>query len=654
MIAQIMMKFARYKRLSRWFLGPISSWFYLHFILPGFLAAQTDSVSLQHIVLPEAIVQEPPTIRTGYMAWRADSLPFVSPISLANRMALENGLFLRQNAPGTLATVSARGAGPNRTAVIWNGLNLQSPMNGVVDASLIPLWPGDRLTVRQGGNSAAQGSGSMGGCVLVESVGSQQKNGLHGNLGANFGSFEALAFQSELTFHTSQCNGTLRANWQDAENDFTYLKKGLDGREYPTKQVNNFVEKTDIQQFNQWRIDKKNKVSSAAWWQNAFRQIPPASTESPSNTWQRDRATRLISNWEHKQNSHSTLQTRLAFQDEFIAFQLAGKTEESRSQNLLASTELETHIGHKTSCRFVTSAQWLRAQSDGYEPGDNWYQQRRLSGTAQFNQLFSKKVRLTALIRQEWAEKQAAPFTYTLGWEFPIRKLGKARGHFSRNYNLPTFNDRFWKALGNKDLLPEKGYSADLGWSYKTQPVALDVTAFYLLLDDWILWQPGSDGLFRPDNLRQVISKGIETAVTSTFMLWHTKFAINLHLQCSETYNSDVSQGLEAYLNKQLPYTPMLSGGLGIRAHKGAFSGAYLQQITGKRYVSSDNLSELPAFSTATLQCNFDFGQLKNWRLSNSFELYAAVENLWDTTYQSLANRPMPGRNWRVGLRAKW
>lgn len=56
-----------------------------------------------------------------------------------------------------------------RSPVLWNGLPLQSAMHGVVDLALIPIWPGDRVEVRYGGQSAAQSSGSMGGSVILES-----------------------------------------------------------------------------------------------------------------------------------------------------------------------------------------------------------------------------------------------------------------------------------------------------------------------------------------------------------------------------------------------------------------------------------------------------------------------------------------------------
>jgi len=118
--------------------------------------AQQDSF----LVLPPATIVDARFERTGYAVWQADSLPFSGTLGLSDRLSWDNALLLRTQSPGGLSTVSARGAGPSRTPVVWQGINLQSTMNGVVDVSLIPLWAGDRVLLRYGGQSAAQSSGA--------------------------------------------------------------------------------------------------------------------------------------------------------------------------------------------------------------------------------------------------------------------------------------------------------------------------------------------------------------------------------------------------------------------------------------------------------------------------------------------------------------
>ncbi len=614
------------------------------------IAAQSDTI-VSELSIPEALVLEKRFSTAGFTIWQADSLPTAAVLSLSNRLFWENGLDLRQNAPGTLATLSARGAGPNRTAVFWNGLSLQSPMNGVVDASLLPLWNGDRLAVLQGGNSAAQSSGAMGGTVLIETPFEQNEPGLYGQLAIGGGSFAQQSAQGSAELIRKKTASRIRANWQSAENNFPFQAIALNGQSYKSRQQNNFAEKIDIQQFNRFVLHKKHVLKTAAWYQHAFRQIPPAITEATANTWQRDWSARAVATWEFNPQKHFKLQSRIAWQDEFIAFHFAGKTEESRAQTALLGSEWRQQTGRGLEWKLGATAQQIRAVSDGYQIKGKWYAQARLAGYTQVERSFGASGKFSALLRQEWVEALAAPFTWTLGWELPTGKRGMLRGHVSRNFNLPTFNDRFWETLDKSQLKPEKGYSADFGWAFKRRRFAAEITAFQLLLDDWILWQPSpQDGIFRPGNLRKVNSRGLEASSSLAFKCMGVQWRAKAHLQWSATENAAVYGGAESVLGKQLPYTPRVSAGGGLWAIVGGLSGAYLHQFTGKRFVSSDNMTLLPDFQTGTLLLCFSFrGCPRAWvkGLAVDFRL----ENIWDVQYQSLANRPMPGRNWRLEIR---
>lgn len=94
--------------------------------------------------------------------------------------------------------------------------------------------------------------------------------------------------------------------------------------------------------------------------------------------------------------------------------------------------------------------------------------------------------------RCEYAEGQAkGVWTWALGADWK-----GFQAHLARTFNLPTLNDRFWRNLGNPDLLPERGYSASARYVYRRGAWRAGGGLFHLLVDDWILWQPGSDGLF--------------------------------------------------------------------------------------------------------------------------------------------------------------
>lgn len=616
------------------------------FVFPVALWAQRDS----SVILEEAIVRASRFQYTGFSRWQADTLPVTGVQSLANRLFEENILTVRLNAPGTLATLSARGAGASRTPVFWNGWNLQSPMNGVVDASLLPLWQGDQLQLLRGGYSAAQSSGAMGGTVEINTLDFPEKT--RAEIGLQGGSFGTRSMDGSYGITSGAYSGLLRARYARADNNFPFTITGLNGKPVEKRQLNNFGRVGDIQQCNQWTAGK-HSIRTAGWLQWAFREIPPTTIEAPSERWQQDQSARFTAQWQYRATARNRLVTDAAWLDESLDFRHAGKTDRSRSHTLGLKSEWRAQPGPGWTWRAGMSETGIFARADGYREKNTWFRQNRLATYASMEKLWFHQLRLSGVVRQEWADWQATPFTWSLGAEYRTVRFGKLRGHFSRNFNLPTFNDRFWQTLGNPALKPEKGYSSDLGWEYQTGPFSCQLSGYQILLNDWILWSPGADGLFRPGNLRRVRSRGLE--LTGKYRWSPGRWRLNFGLsgQWSDTRNIAVYDGSEASLNKQLPYTPGLSAGGSILVSCGPFSATYLHQLTGRRYVTSDNLAWLNAFQTGDLLCQwvFQWGKReKTQRLTVGMQW----RNLWNTSYQWLINQPLPGRNWSCSVDYSW
>ncbi len=649
--AQIMKKFARFNGLtSRGVVAILKGSILVCILFSPFLLHSQHPDSPQnpsliaHISLPQATIRDVRFERTGYAFLKVDSFPISGPIPLSDRLLWEAPLDVRVNAPGTLATLSIRGSGPTRTPVFWNGINLQSPMNGVVDASLLPIWQDDKLEIHYGGQSAAQSSGAMSGSVeLIQGTQSFGK-GLNGTLQASTGSFGRQEAGGSMGYSNQGFATMIRVAGQAADNDFYYQKKGLDGQFYSKKQVNNGLKKADLQQFNQWKINDKNSLKTAFWVQNAFRELPPLSTESPRETWQRDRAHRFVLNWDHAADVRSLWTTRVAWLDDYLAFYLAGNTDTSRSRQVLLSTERSASLGKHWAWRLGGNALRQWAQVDGYVDSTTWFGQTRLAGFA-MGEWHKGNTRFSGLLRQEWAEAQATPFTASLGGQIGLGRVGEGVFHISRNFNLPTLNDRFWKNLGRPDLRPEKGYSADLGWVLKKADFSLEITGFQLIMDDWILWQPDSTGLFRPDNVRKVWSRGMEGGGSRQWLLGPWILGLSGRLQLSKTTNVSVYTGSESALGKQLPYTPKASAGFTFRVTHGVVSAAYTQQFTGERLDNSGKAVNGFQIGNILASCEL-------WK--HRIAVNIRIENLWNSQYEVIRYRPMPGRSWQLGLGIKW
>ena len=85
-------------------------------------------------------------------------------------------IFIRNYGSGGLATASFRGSNAYHTPVIWNGINIQNPMNGQIDFSAIPVFLSDELSLQYGGNGGIWGSGAMAGLLVMNSsISTQEK-----------------------------------------------------------------------------------------------------------------------------------------------------------------------------------------------------------------------------------------------------------------------------------------------------------------------------------------------------------------------------------------------------------------------------------------------------------------------------------------------
>jgi vitamin B12 transporter len=607
--------------------------------------ANTLTAQIADTTLPEVRVTAPRFDQIGYTSWRSDTALALGASTLAERLLLEQPLLVRANAPGTLATASARGMGPNRTLIVWEGLSLQSPQNGVTDLALIPTWPQDEIEVRTGGQSAAFSSGAMGGSILL-GVPAPTRYGWHVQARAEAGSFDRRSGGVTLKWRSGPHSSQTRCWVHRARNDFKYRNTALIGM--PTvRQLNNEAQRIDIQQVNIWSLSGRTSLRTSLWHQNVWRQIPPSMTEAPSNAWQRDRNTRMIATLDHTPHARALVRVRAAYNDEWLAFFFAGQTDSSHARTALLSTEYVYQLRPEWRMKsgIQTQRQW--AQADGYADSSRWWVLQR-SALYAMSEGKWRHWHWSGQVRQEYFGGERVPLVWSAGAERKCGTVPGVRWHVSRNFNVPTFNDRYWQVYGKPDLRPESGYSADVGIFQRTENTArravmVEATLYALEVRDWILWQPGADGIFRPDNLRRVRSLGGEGHVRYELRA-HGHWVLDGRYQYVRAVNVAVYSGAQTALGHDLIYTPRHSGTVTLSYKNNWLSMSYAHQLSGRRFTNSDNSGVLRGYQTGTL--------LASVRLGSHWTLDGRVDNTGDVAWQMIEWRPMPGRSWNLGVTA--
>ena len=153
-------------------------------------------------------------------------------------------------------------------------------------------------------------------------------------------------------------------------------------------------------------------------------------------------------------------------------------------------------------------------------------QRFELSSLLSLNKQLAGRINLNLMIRQDMIDnKFIAPIPY-LGFDLRLMKDDRLvlKGNVAGNYHHPSLNDLYWEPGGNPDLLPEKGYSYELGLQYRSvfagNILESGFTAYRSDIQDWIIWIPSFRGYWEPQNIDRVLSQGIE-AVSYTHLRAH-------------------------------------------------------------------------------------------------------------------------------------
>ena len=171
--------------------------------------------------------------------------------------------------------------------------------------------------------------------------------------------------------------------------------------------------------------------------------------------------------------------------------------------------------------------------------------------------------KLSMTLRSIGTDSIDTPLSPSFGSEFILKRTEdlslKWNVLASRNFRIPTLNDRYWNPGGNPDLKMEEGFSVETGLDMefikKSYKQITNVSVFKMWVNNWIIWLPQGP-FWSPENLREVEVSGVEISTQGTFSLgkvennWTTAYSFTRSKNMTAIDRFDRSAG------KQLPYVP--------------------------------------------------------------------------------------------------
>ncbi len=603
--------------------------------------AQLDTVK----ILPEAQVtaQRFNHLSVGQVQMQNDSqtFSFYKNLRLSDYLQSETPLSIKAYGTG-VATVSMRGTAANHTAILWNGINLQNPLNGGSDLAIVELGAVTRVDVKLGGCSALCGSGAIGGIVYLDNE-KPPNEGFHGNMGYDFGSFGLSNGHAQLDFNKKRFGGSVRLSHQKATNDFIFKNTAEIGQ--PLQRAKHAAYDFFNVTANLFGQLSNNDFIKINFWQSRnYREITPTMTSRSDNAIYRDTANRLATEWTHIfKKSYLKLRGAYLYDKNFYQSDVI-ENSQNGVRSLIGEGEWNYALSEKHSFRAGFNS--TNDQSDN----NNYRKNHERTRFAMFlsDAFVSNFITLTANIRQEWLNK-LQPTTFSVGFEKNISKIAAKndfilRGSLSRNYNVPTFNDLYWPNLGNSDLATEQGWSKEIGISFKTkkeyQQWQADLTIFDIDVKNRIVWQPQSDGQWRPTNLFQVQSQGFEALVRLQGSKQGLKYRISANYQFAHA--TDGKGGVQLFV-------PAHKGSLSTWLHYKKAYVSWQQTASSKRYGTTDKTTWTKPFTLTDVTLGYTPSySSKKTAFELKTDIRLRVSNVFNADYELIRFYPNPKRLYRL------
>lgn len=309
--------------------------------------SQDTTIELTEVMVtaPRFIVDKP-----GFKSTTFDTttLLIYQQRNLSDLLADESPLFIKSYGLGSLATSAFRGGSAYHTAVLWNGINISSPMNGQLDFSLVPVAGFGEIRIEHGGSSTLFGSGAVAGSIYLNNQPRFGK-GMSTRLDLSAGSFSDFRQNATVEISKDRWVSSLQIFNATAVNDFTFQNTFRTG-EQAERQSHAYFKNRGLISENRLKLGRSHQVSLHAWLQTTDRNVPPTMLQTMSKASQSDDAFRLVGNWNYqKKNVFTTvrsawLKETLIFKDEMSSLYAP-----SRTQQLVNEAESKIYLNTRHS-----------------------------------------------------------------------------------------------------------------------------------------------------------------------------------------------------------------------------------------------------------------------------------------------------------------
>lgn len=614
-------------------------------LLSFFLSFSPSTTTKESVVLSDTLYLEEACVsEKRHHAGVLDGSRIRSNIGRSSPNLLQeiSSVYIKNYGAGQLSTLAIRGTNASQSSVSWNGINLNSVFLGQSDLSQFPVGLHQAYELDLSPNG-----GIIGGRFNLISRPLFEPR-TEWRFTGRYGSFGTYSNLFDLSFSNRLFSSSTRFFHQQSRNNFSYIDPTSPDQTRKITENGAWNQLSVIQDIG-IKIHPNIILQASVWYNKSYRQIPSIFVANNQES-QRDENLRgqfnLLAEWKkHRIHvSSSILNDQLLYEHP-----AAGIVADSRSLSSRNRINWQYRPLTFLSVQCELGADREQAKTSGYE--------RPASRNIFFGDVMVtidmpgvKNLQLQNGYRHERVGNLFSPaMPYVqLRWQYSRKNhQGELKWKGGRNFRSPTLNDLYWREGGNKALLPEKSWNTELSSSWSPGKwLTTSVTAYYMHVDNYIQWTPKPNGLWSPENIKQVTHLGMEWNVSG--QIRNNRSTIRFSYFTSYSLCRTFSGG---DISRQLIYVPPHK--INAFVELSVYDFFFKPQIsyTGSRETQSNNRvgTALPAYGLLHLEVGKTF-YLGAHELMGSFSL----QNMTNASYQEIAGRPMRGRAFECTIRLRF
>jgi outer membrane cobalamin receptor len=433
---------------------------------------------------------------------------------------------------GSVSSVSIRGSTTSQVLVLVDGRPINSVSLGTADLSEIALSDVKRVEVVRGPVSSLYGANALGGVInIITGLGGKSPS-LTGR--TEFGSHGRLMYGSTASSVLGDLGFDFSANWRaaDGERENSDYRAGelwgrlaYSGIEWLKGDITAAIDKSEL---------------GLPGPLPAEGSIPKYGSKDVTSLFgrQKDRKGHGDLSLEMRLNETSTARTKFYHDRRYMDYHSVYDGWDASSFSYFKAVEDDDYETVITGASFQLDLQPFRGdrlvagldasvskfdarssiQNDStkQEAVTHWVPSDSIAGIYVENEWRPKRiVVLVGSARYDWSRAYGSRVSPSLGLTCNLSSDVRAKASIGRAFRAPTLNDLYWPEQefmgGNKDVRPENGIGSELRMEYEPfEAMSLAGSVFRRDVQDLIAWAPAPDGKWRPTNVNEFHSKGVE------------------------------------------------------------------------------------------------------------------------------------------------